>query len=39
MLDKFKFLLSEAKSDGDKVRINLYSYLLGQLQNEVGPSS
>ena len=36
MLDKFKFLLSEAKSDGDKVRTNLYSYLLGQLQNEVG---
>lgn len=36
MLDKFKFLLSEAKSDGDKVRINLYSYILGQLQNEVG---
>ena len=36
MLDKFKFLLSEAKSDGDKVRINLYSYVLGQLQNEVG---
>ena len=36
LIEKFKTLLAEAKAKGDKVAINLYQYVLGQLQNQAG---